>query len=269
MSLREFEVSAHKGRPDEFYVFEILGGQTYRYTPMRMPITHNGFEYTPKAMQRSNYTFKKDVTSEDSLKIDVQADLDILSQFKIIVPRRTTNVTIYRRHRGDSQNEAIAIFRGRIRGVTWNGAKATIECDAMTHMAKRGGLTTNFQVPCNHFVYSVGCRLNKGDWAAAGLITGLRDSNRIVESPVFATKPDGYWKYGFIEVGDGAYTVVSHSGSSVTLMNGMEGVGLNTEFQVYPGCDRTLDTCWDKFNNGLNHLGFKWSPADNVFETGI
>ena len=269
MSLGDNEASRFAARPDELYVFEVEGRQTYHYTPARLPVMVGAFSYTPKVIQRGNYTFKKDMTSEDSLKIDVQNDLDFLENFKVIVPVRTTNVTIFRRHRGDPDGELRAIFRGRVRGVTWGNAKATVECDSMTAMAKRGGLTLNYQIPCNHFLYTVGCGLAKGDWGKAGRLTQMSSNNRVLESPVFGSKPDGWWKLGFIEIGEGAYMVTAHSGNSVTLLNGVEGVAVNSDFIIYPGCDLKLDTCWDKFNNGLNHLGFKWSPAENVFETGI
>lgn len=269
MSINNFERSAYGGRPEEFYVFQVVGGPRYTYTSSRLPITHLGVEYTPKVMERGNYTYKKEVSGEDALKIEVQADLDILDQFKIIVPRRATLVAIYRRHRGDPDNEAQVIFRGRIRGVSRGTAKATIECDSMAAMTKRGGLTLNYQVPCNYFVYSTGCGLNKGDFAIPGFLTGISADGLTLTSPYFATQADQWLKYGFLEIGDGAYTIINHVGDQIRLLNGLEGVTITDPFVAYAGCDRRQETCWTKFKNGLNHLGFKWSPAENVFETGI
>lgn len=261
------EASKYGGQPEEFYVFSVLGGKTYRYTPMRLPLTYQGFEFSPKVIERSDYTFKKDLTSEDTMKIDVQSDLDILDLFKIIVPRRTMDVVIYRRHRGDPDSEVWPVFIGRVRGCSWSGAKATIECDSMNAMAKRGGLTLNFQVPCNHFLYNSGCKLNKGDWGVFGTVASIDGVK--VTSGAFGTKPDGWFKYGFLEIGNGSYMIATHVGETVTLLQGLEGATPGQTFNAYAGCNRTLDQCWDKFNNGLNHLGFTWSPADNVFATGL
>ena len=37
----------------------------------------------------------------------------------------------------------------------------------------------------------------------------------------------------------------------------------------YAGCDRRIDTCWDKFDNGLNSEANAWFPNKNPFQTGI
>lgn len=269
MAFDSTEKSSFSGRPEEFYLFQIVGSaEAFRYTPMRLPISYQGFEYTPKAIQRGNYTFKKDVATGDSLSIDVQSDLPLLDHFKIIVPRRTMRVTIFRRHRSGGDLEVMPVFIGRVRGVSWEGPKATIECDSMNAMAKRGGLTANYQVPCNYFLYSAPCGVAEGDWREVAIIQAI-DNGTTITSPTFATKPDGFYKYGFLETTDGSYMITSHVGDKITLLNGLEGISAGQSVNVYAGCDRTLDTCWDRFNNGLNHLGFKWSPADNAFVEGI
>ena len=40
MAFDDKERSAWRGRPEEFYQFHIVGGETYRYTPMRLPLTY-------------------------------------------------------------------------------------------------------------------------------------------------------------------------------------------------------------------------------------
>lgn len=267
MAFDIWEASRWGGRPDEFYVFHVVGGETYRYTSMRLPISYQGFEYAPKAMQRGNFTFKKDFSGDDTFDIEVQADLELLSNFKVIVPRRTMLVTVYRRHRGDGDLEVSPIFFGRVRGCSWQGAKAVVSCDSMYAMTKRGGLNMWYQVQCNHFVYDNGCGLAKGDWKVTGVLQSMAGTT--IQSPAFAQRPDGWFKYGFVEVGNGSYFIIDHKGDKVTTLHAVEGVPPGTQIDAFAGCDRTLDTCWEKFQNGLNHLGFHWSPADNVFTEGL
>lgn len=256
------------GRPEELFLFQVLGGgPTYRYTSGRLPVSFAGFPFFPKALDRGNFTFKKDYSGNDTLELTVQSDLELLKHFKIIVPRRTMTLTIYRRHRGSADLDAVPVFIGRVRGVSWEGAKAIVSCDSMYAMAKRGGLNLSYQVSCNRFIYDAGCQLQKADWRLVGELEKVDGLN--VYSLVFAQKPDGWWKYGFIETADGNYLVVDHVGNRVTLMHAMEGVKPGEFISIYAGCNRTLDQCWDKFNNGLNYLGFPWSPADNVFTDGL
>jgi hypothetical protein len=34
---------------------------------------------------------------------------------------------------------------------------------------------------------------------------------------------------------------------------------------LYPGCDRSLAMCDERFNNAVNHGGFPWLPNSNPF----
>ena len=269
MAYDAIEASPYLGRREEFYLFELAGsGLQYRYTPMRLPVSYQGFEYTPKAIERGSYTFKKDATSNDSLRIEVQSDLAILEHYKVLVPAKTMKLRIFRRHRGDSDLNTSVVFHGRVRGVVWEGAKAVVECDSMNSIAKRGGLTMNFQVTCNNFIYDSNCRLQSGDWKLQGTLTGI--SNGVtVTCPAFAAKPDGWLKYGFLEANGAYYMIVAHVGQTVTLLHGLEGVSVGETVSAYAGCDQTLETCYTKFGNHLNHMGFTWSPAKNLFERGI
>lgn len=267
MAFKDFELSRYGGRPDEFYQFSLVGGPTYRYTPMRLPVQHLGQTYQPKAIRKSEFTWKKDFSGEDSMTIEVQADLELLKHFQIIVPRKTMFVTIFRKHRGDPEGEAVPVFFGRVRGVSKEGAKAVITCDAFHAMTKRGGLNWWYQVTCNHFLYDGGCGLIKDDWKVTGTVSSLNGTTLV--SPMFASKPNGYFKYGHVETVIGDWFIIDHVGDTVTLLHAMEGVSVGEFISGYAGCDRTLNLCWDRFNNGLNHLGFTWSPADNVFVDGI
>ena len=85
----------------------------------------------------------------------------------------------------------------------------------------------------------------------------------------YSNKPDGWLKYGFLEANGAYYMIVAHVGQTVTLLHGLEGVSVGETVSAYAGCDQTLETCYTKFGNHLNHLGFTWSPAKNLFERGI
>lgn len=269
MAYDALEASAFSGRREEFYYFELVGTwKVYRYTPMRLPVSYQGFEYAPKAIERGSYTFKKEASSNDTFKLEVQSDLDLLENFKIIVPAVTMRIKVFRRHRGDADGNVKILFNGRVRGVTWEGAKATIECDSMNAMAKRGGISLNYQVPCNNFIYDDNCRLQAGDWKVQGPISSI-SSNTVVSSPAFADKPDGWLKYGFMEANGAYYMIINHVGASITLLHGLEGVQVGQVVSAYAGCDQRLSTCSTKFNNHLNYVGFPWSPAKNLFESGI
>ena len=100
--------------------------------------------------------------------------------------------------------------------------------------------------------------------------------------PVAAGYPAGFFTSGMIEAPDGTLRFITgHSGSTLTLIRPLES--LNSFFakngygegygygygglviRIYPGCDRTKETCQSKFNNLNNYGGFPFIPLKNPF----
>ena len=261
--------SASSGRPEELYEFWSVD-RFWRFTTGDRSTMLNGYEYIPeRAVRRTALKQNKD-GGDDSVTVNVPWDNPVAQLFKIVVPARTVWLRIYRRHRGDGDGSSyIQSWYGRVRGVAWKGAKAVMECDGLNSMFKRAGLRLNFDVKCPHMLFGPGCNLDKDQWRADGVI--LEIGPNFVRSPAFATKPDGWFRLGYIEFGRYYYTISSHSGDRVTTFQGLEYDADDTPILVagYAGCDRLINTCWDKFDNGLNSEANAWFPNRNPFLTGI
>jgi len=116
-------------------------------------------------------------------------------------------------------------------------------------------------------LYDSNCGLNSSDFAINGSIKFGSDRFTIVDSSLI--QPDGHFTFGYLEITSGAM-----SGLKRTIDESFTGI-LNlsrpltqepltgTTFTVYPGCDRTLKTCKDKFTNDM-FAGQPFIPVPEV-----
>jgi uncharacterized phage protein (TIGR02218 family) len=143
---------------------------------------------------------------------------------------------------------------------------------------RRSGARARFQRNCRHALYGKGCGVNKEDYALAGRVDSVSGLTLVV--PEAAGEASGWFTGGVVEFPDGSFRMITaHSGSSVTLSRASRfvvdsipasGYGQNygeyyggVSVTLYPGCDRTMATCKNKFNNLDNNGGFRWIPSKN------
>ena len=267
MPFDPIESSASAGRPEELYEFT-MADKAWRYTSASTPRVLSGYTYNPvRGLRRTGLKQDKD-GGDDSISLTVPMDLDLAWAFRIIVPARTIWLKILRRHRGDGDN-FVQVWYGRVRGVSWSDTRATIECDGLNSMFKRAGLRLNYDVKCPHMLYGPGCNLDKDQWRVDGVISQI--GTNFVRSPAFSSKPDQWLRLGYIEFGRYYYMIADHVGDRITTFAGLEYDQDDVPLVVtgYAGCDRLIDTCWDKFGNGLNSEANAWFPEKNPYDTGL
>ena len=63
--------------------------------------------------------------------------------------------------------------------------------------------------------------------------------------------------------------VVGHSGEDVLLRYPFPGLETGDTVTVYPGCDKKMATCRDKFSNQARFGGFPWIPSTSPFILGV
>lgn len=261
------EKSANAGKPEELYEFYTLT-KTWRYTSGSQPTVFQNNVYEPvRSMRRTALKQDKD-GGDDSIEVTVPLDNEVAMLFRIIVPTRTIWLRIWRRHRGE-EGAYTQVWYGRVRGAAWKGSRAIISCDGFNSMFKRGGLRLNYDVKCPHMLYGPGCNLDKDQFRVEGPIISLNKNT--IQCAAFASLPDQHLRLGFVEVGYGFYMISDHVGDTITTFTGVEfdQDDKPTTAVAYWGCDRRLETCWNKFNNGLNSEANAWHPNVNPFEKGI
>ena len=59
--------------------------------------------------------------------------------------------------------------------------------------------------------------------------------------------------------------IVGHNANAITVSAVPPGLAIGDAIYLYPGCDRTLNTCHAKFGNSANFGGFPFIPTKNPF----
>lgn len=250
----------------EFYDFA-RGAQHFRYTTVDRPLTYQQQAYTYAAIKRSGLSESPDLT-RNTLDLTAPATLPLLDLYRGAALLDVVNVTLYRMSRSDSSVQARWV--GTIGSVSFvAGGQATIHCLPPMASLQATGLKRCWQRACPHVVYGAGlgqCNADQASMRVDATLTGVQGST--VQAAEFASKPDNWFALGWIEWPDGTATqrrfVIQHVGDTLTLLTPARAA-VGTVVSTFPGCDQSLATCHDKFNNDVNFGGQPWIPETNPF----
>ena len=161
----------------------------------------------------------------------------------------------------------LVTFTGQLGEISWTeeGFKADI-VSFMKNLAKNIGIV--FTANCRHTMYSTpkpgligSCGINPSAYTSSGTTGSV-----IIPKWKFNVgdlgKPDGYFSNGSITftsgLNNGLSTVVkSYSNGVIELyLPTAFVIAPGTTFTIRAGCDKTLETCKNKFGNAINFGGF-------------
>jgi hypothetical protein len=131
--------------------------------------------------------------------------------------------------------------------------------------AKKAGLWARFQAPCRHPLYGKLCNADKDAVKETDSITGL--SAGTTYSLDHSSPAEGWYIGGMLEVvGEGFWFILGQDGNDVFLDRALPELEGSVTVNVFPGCNRTMDHCTDRFDNRVNFGGFPWQPRKNPFK---
>jgi len=270
MAFTDFELSQASGQPIELYEFN-LGGTTFAYTTGEAVLV-SGLTFIPAEISRSALSFGPEIR-QDVVQVTMPRALPPADQFVGIVPGQQLTLTIRRLHRNDANPivpETVVIFKGIVRTVGYavDGGRATLVVAPLTEGLSAEAPRFTFQGLCNHVLYDSRCKVVEEDFSATDNISGADGSSVIV--PIASNEVDGFYNGGFARLANGDFRLIlRHIGNTLDLLLPFAGNVVGSEVTIFAGCDHTLPTCKDKFNNVVNYGGFAFVPLRNLFEVGI
>lgn len=267
MTYNAKEISEFGGAPVELYEF-MKGTDYYRFTSADEDIAVNlppNVTFERAVIKRASFEKKSDM-GKASLRIEVPHDNAVAKLFRIFVPSDTIILTIYRKHRNDT--EVITFWKGFVRSVSWAGPMAMMECDPIIVLLETVGVRFQYQALCNHMLFSSSCGVSQAAFSHAGIISAI--AANVITSSVIGTYPAGYFDGGQILLASGDRRMITAtSGNDVTLLLPFEGLALGQAITAIAGCDRNHTTCLSKFSNLDNFGGFPSIPYKNPFSVGL
>jgi len=178
-------------------------------------------------------------------------------------------VQIFQTFEDDPDAEIVCKFRGRVVDTRAFYKTITLAAENRFTTFRRKALVDVIQRPCRHALYHGGCGLNIADFQQPATVTGLSGNvATITSSP---SQADGYFSGGVLTFGTQQQFIVKQVGSSFTLLAPVPGLADeiatngSASVQIAPGCDLSMATCEDKFDNLANYGGFPWL-TDSLYD---
>jgi uncharacterized phage protein (TIGR02218 family) len=169
-----------------------------------------------------------------------------------------------------SPSDGVVRLRSGILGqVVLEDGQWTAEMRGLTQSLQQQ-IGNTYMATCNAQFGDGQCKVDLGPLTETGTVDSVVDRTTFTVSGLSA-QSDGYWAQGLVTFTSGAAnglkieckTWVESSGTLTLLFPVAFELQAGDTFTVYPGCDKLLATCKNKFNNVLNFRGFPHVPTDD------
>ncbi len=121
-----------------------------------------------------------------------------------------------------------------------------------------------YQRPCDWKFGSAQCGANPG--AVAGTVVSISPDGLTLTLSSRAEGTD-YYKDGVLTIEGQWQRVVSSNGATFTVSYPFVGVEPDDTYSLRRGCDKSLETCRDRFGNQSNYGGFLSIPAERTIRS--
>lgn len=265
----------------ELYTITTMQGNEYRYTNYDYSLIVDGKSYLNNGpiIERDSLSYKIGIEL-DSLSVTVSINDDVMLgslPFLQAVHNgqldgarfRLERVFMDPKHPFDTSAGTIKLFDGLIvePDFTRNQLQFSVksDLDVLSVQMPRD----LYQPSCKNTLFDMRCGLIREEHAVLASVDQDSSLSRIVCN---IAKPQGYFTQGVVEFTAGLNagikrTIRLHENGSLLLtlpLTQMPEVG--ETIKVYPGCDKTMDTCSIRFNN-LER--FRGEPFVPVPETAV
>lgn len=266
------EVTA--GRISNLILITTKAGVKYGFTDCETTLTVDGQAYAPApGLQRLRLTLtaNAEVSNQEfgSAWLDVpEADLK---------GGKFDNCTVEVAWASWAHPEygKVVVFTGSLGDISWTdeGFKA----DVVSYMKNLELILGNtYTAQCPHQLFNTAttgkigsCGINPAAYTFTGSVTSVITPKW--KFGISTTKNDAYFSNGKITFTSGlnnglSYIVKVHANNEVELFLPTNFiVSTSDTFTIYAGCDKTLATCKDKFNNVINFGGYPHIVSDVTF----
>lgn len=155
--------------------------------------------------------------------------------------------------------------------TTWNGEHWDAQFAGIAQRFKRkvGGTYTR---QCRHTLGDTLCTVATNLITETGEVDTVVSSLRSFTDTSLDNSTDDYYAYGYLTWTSGAnegvsVEVLSYTGASGTIALAIpmaHTIQVGDTYTLFPGCDKTLDDCKNKYNNVINYGGFPHMPGNDA-----
>ena len=269
MTFAAQETSDYGGKPIELFLFRTGSSLEWTYTNIAETQVFLGREYDPIPIARNDWSQAGSEQSQ-TLEITVPKDTPVVDQFLPYLPIAPVQITVYRKHDLDLDEEYAPFFIGSVVSCVVNeDDQAVLTCRPIGGHLQRRVPWPTYQATCNWALYSTGCGANREVFKTVGTVSAV--SGLDVSATAFGALDDGWFTAGYVirEATQEIRFITNHVGATLTLSAAFPNLQGGETLNAYAGCDRLEATCIAKFDNQVHFLGFPRIPTKNPFKDNI
>lgn len=260
----------------DLYTFEFASGEVRHYTSFDIDLAWNGDAYTASGPAFNRSKTRTVIGLEvDTLDVSVYPkDTDLLDGLPMIAAARSgafdgawmrLEVAFL-----DSNFRVIGTdhrFSGLVADIEPSRTAIQMHVNSALFLLNTQLPRNQYQATCLHALYDGDCGLQRSSWGVAATVGNGSTTTLLQTNLVQALYPDGWFDRGYVLFSNGDLagtraTIKSHANGNITLLMPLPATpGTGTSFTVYAGCDKSMTTCKNKFNNLINFKGMPFIPV--------
>lgn len=263
MAYDDYELSVDASQPDELFRFYYDGdGSTYTITSSAYSIDFQGSTYEPIPVKRSGIKRTAE-TGKNSMTVQMGRNNEHFARYLAGSLTYRTDLEIFTLQPDGS---FIKCWSGVVKSVNRKAKVMEVIATPISSSASRPVLHRKYQVQCPHALYSYYCKVDKPTYTRAGTLTSVAGDT--LTASIFGTEVSGWFAGGTITIGSEKKTIVSHTGTTITLLDHFYDAATGDSFSASAGCSHSEEACDSKFSNMVNYGGCPWIPSDDDITNG-
>ena len=257
----------------DLYSFTLVGGSVLRYSAAPTPLTANGqtFALGPKFERSKTKVVIGVQVDELEVKVypestDLIGDLPFLQaawQGQLdgaLLQLERALMPAY----GDTSPGTVVLFSGRISDVDCSRTGIDMKCRSHLELLNIQMPRRLWQSACTHIFGGPMCQFDRTS-LAANFSAGAGSTQTVITNAPNSATP---FAQGTITGLTGSNAGLSRTvagyanGSTITVKVAFPfPITAGDQFELLPGCDRTITTCTNVFNNAVHFGGFPYIPT--------
>lgn len=258
----------------DLYTITLVGGAVLRYSAAPTALSANGYAFALGPKFERSKTKIVIGTQVDELEVKIYTEpADQIGEVPLLQAawQGQLDGALLQLERafmptyGDTSAGTVVLFAGRISDIDCSRTGIDLKCRSHLELLNIQMPRRLWQSPCTHTFGDAMCQFDRSALQAT-FPAGPGSTQAQIASSVGSTPANLYIQGTIIGLTGG------NAGSSRTISNMASGwvyvklaflspVLPGDEFQLLPGCDRTIATCTNVFNNAIHFGGFPYIPT--------
>jgi len=250
------------------WLLVLKDGTRMGFTNHDEPIEWDGDTYDPAGFTPTQFEQSSDL-SVDGMDVQGFLDSEAITEADIAAGRfDRADVYTFKINWADTSQGILKLPRGWIGEIKRSDRLFIAEVRSLTQ-ALQQKIGREYVASCWANLGDSDCKVDLGAITVTGVVDTVASLYEFTDTS--RAEADDFFHYGLLTFTSGANSgrsmeVKSFDGQTFVLFEAMpEAISAGDEYEVYPGCNKTLATCRDKFANVANFRGFPHIPgADNM-----